>query len=54
MPPPTLFPLGTSPLHEQAKTIILAYVAQARDLPILWKHHERSIVDGALNKQPPH
>jgi hypothetical protein len=38
------------PLHEQAKTIIWAYVAQARDLPILWAHLKNSIVDGALNE----
>ena len=47
---PMLARLGASPLHEQAKPVIRAYVAQARDLPVLWNHLENSIVDGALNE----
>ena len=47
---PTLSALDNSDLHEQAKTIIRAYVAQARDLPVLWEHLEDSIVDGALSE----
>ena len=47
---PLLAQLPDSPLHDQAKTIIRAYIAQARDLPILWAHLENSIVDGALNE----
>jgi len=45
---PLLGTLGASELEEQAKTIIRAYIAQARDLPRAWSHVETIIQTGGL------
>ena len=45
---PLLRDLGTSPTEEHARTIIRAYIAQARDLPLVWAQLETTLQTGGF------